>query len=119
MGILYNRFTPEYLDGEWTLIKSDTISPLWAEVPIDITGKRELLVICNDMVSINIHILDNDVLLAGGNKKKIYNTNTGTGYGFSVDFNPSTSRLRIDATRYPSISSYARLDSVDIKVYAR
>lgn len=114
MGILYNRFTPEYLDGEWTLIK--TFTEVRTSVSIDTTGKSELLVTCNDMVSARIYI---GVEHFVENGKRIFNTNTNRGYGFSVLYSSTNSTIYVDGVSYPSVSGVENLDSVNVKVYAR
>ena len=51
MGILYNRFNADYSETKfWTLIT--TITEQSTAVSLgDLTGKTELLVVCNNMVS--------------------------------------------------------------------
>lgn len=120
MGILYNRFTQE--SRTWTLIK--TFTEVNTKLPIDTTGKSELLVVCDDIVSVFIHcgITYSNSRITG--RRKIYNTNTGTGYGYAVNYLNYDSSLqgpsiKVEVVSYPSVSGQTYPSSANVKVYAR
>ena len=122
MGILYNRFTPEYVaPTTWTLLTSFT--DVRTEVPLgDLTGKTELLVVCDNLVSIlfPIYEMGNNALYDTAYPGKIYNTNTGTGYRFHVYFYHKTyNALKVEGYSESDISTSTQLSSVNTVVYAR
>lgn len=123
MGILYNRFTPESSPTSWILIKKFT--EVGSFIPIgDLTGKTELLVVCNDIVSLLFCIHERGTSSPTSEDRqgeKKYNTISGTGYRFDVflrqhDQNPS---LYVSGVEYTSSSSGQSLSSVNTKVFVR
>lgn len=126
MGILYNRFTSEPSSTAWTLIKTFTEVNTDVTLP-DLTGKTELLVVCDDRISLLFCLWDirssnhhND----GASGEKIYNTNTGTGYRYEVNFYhyyPAYQApfIRVYGIEILSLSQLQDLSSVNTKVYVR
>lgn len=122
MGILYNRFTQETsTSNAWTLIK--TFTEVNTAVTIGITGYTEILVVCNDIVSMLFCITDRGSVTSKYQKsheERIYNTNTGTGYHFDAEFYQYGSSIKVSGRSYDSVSSSgSTLNSINTKVYAR
>lgn len=126
MGILYNRFTPEPSPTTWTLIKTFTEVNTNVTLP-DLTGKTELLVVCDDRISLLFclwNIRSSNHYNDGASGEKIYNTNTGTGYRYEVNFwhyYPAYHApfLSVDGYEQTSMSQRQALSSVNTKVYVR
>lgn len=120
MGILYNRFTVNPSSGSWTLIETFTEVNTWKS--IDITGKTELLVVCNDIFSFLFCIRDIGSLTNYSHdegSEKIYNTNTGTGYRIGVDFGQNPDRIQVGGSSWSDLTTSSSLTSINTKVYAR
>ena len=121
MGILYNRFTIPPATGSWELIDTFTEVRTWKT--INTTGKTELLVVCNDIVSALFAVCAPGTYTTSPNNNtvaQIYSANTGTGYGFTVQYDFGTpNRLYVWGYSYPNATTETYLSSVNTKVYAR
>ena len=127
MGILYNRYNDETNGSTyWTLLT--TFTDVNTDMPIgDLTGKTELLVVCNDIVAalFCIRNVSTNPFVEHGDVEKIYNDNTGTGYAFEIAYRPYYSPLHsptihVDGHSYTSVSGGgSTLASVNTKVFVR
>ena len=123
MGILYNKFTSEPSPTSWTLIKKFT--DVGTEVPIDLTDKTELLIVCNDVASMLFCVRpmiqgNSDYAIAS----KLYPTQTGAGFSFEVAFAYTSSEydspsLIVRGWSFTAVSTREALTSVNTKVFAR
>lgn len=124
MGILYNRFneSPQPVSDSWELVK--TFTEVNTQVSVDITGKTEMLVVCNDIVTMIFAVLPASAYSSTYSEEyqyaeKAYNTNTGTGYSFAVYFRPNSAKLEIRGSQWTGVSTKTALSSVNTKVYMR
>ena len=122
MGIVYNRFTPEQSPTSWVLYNKFT--EVNTQIPINITGKTELLVVCNDIVSLLFCIYERGSVSPTYEERrgwKMYNTTSGTGYLFEVSLrqHDQTPSIWVSGTEYTSGSTGQSLNSVNTKVFMR
>lgn len=124
MGILYNRFNDETNGSTyWTLLT--TFTDVGTEVPIDLTDKTELLVVCNDVASMLFCVRpmrqgNSDHAIAS----KLYTTQTGAGFAFEVAFAYNSSEytspsLIVTGWSFTAVSTREALTSVNTKVFVR
>lgn len=126
MGLLYNRFNDETNGSTyWTLLT--TFTEVKTKMPLgDLTGKTELLVVCNDIVSslFCIRNVSTNPYVEHGDVAKEYNDNTGTGYWFEISYRPYYTPLHSPAVEVighsrTSVSGGSTLNSVNTKVFVR
>ena len=125
MGFVVNR--RRFKDNQpgpdaWELEK--TFTEVRTSVPIDTTGKTEMLVVCDDRCSSLFAICELGTGKYGGWLEEQINIvpsmGTGTGYDYTIQYDSRGPWLYITGSSRATISSSAQnLSSVNTKVYMR